>query len=383
MTQRELIGRTATVLGLVALAWMLVWFVRSVTDILILLLVSGILAAGLAPVVSLLERWRLPGGTRLSRGVAIFFLYLALFTTIGVVLSIIIVPAVNETAGFLQNLPEFLGRFRGWLLELRRHFPWLPDLTRSLDNLPQQIIGLSRYGSEAAGVAFRFLSGLAAVITVLVFTFYMILEGAEIKRMFLAFFPPAERPRVGRVLLRIGEKFGGWLRGQLLLSFTVAAVVAIGLSLLGMPYQALLGIVAGVGELIPMVGPSLGAVVGILVAFSTQPLPRLVAVVVFYIVVLNVEPHILVPRIMARVVGMSPLLTLVALLTGIKLMGILGGLLAVPVAAALQVIVQEILQEINPPDSPHGPAPGVEVAAPGAPGSEDRVAHAQPTTVRR
>ncbi|HEX4834926.1 MAG TPA: AI-2E family transporter, partial [bacterium] len=127
---------------------------------------------------------------------------------------------------------------------------------------------------------------------------------------------------------------------------------------------------------------SLGAVVGILVA-STQPLWRLVAVVSFYIIVLNVEPHILVPRIMARVVGMSPLLTLVALLTGIKLMGILGGLLAVPVAAALQVIVQEILQELNPPDSPHGPAPGVEVAAPGTAGSEDRVAHAQPTTVRR
>jgi predicted PurR-regulated permease PerM len=183
------------------------------------------------------------------------------------------------------------------------------------------------------------------VITVLVFTFYMLLGGGDIKRGIITLFPAPERARVSSVLDRIGAKFGGWLRAQLLLSFSVALPVALSLSLLGIPYPLLLGIVAGIGELIPMVGPTLGAAVAILVALSQQPW-QLVGVVIFYTIVLNVEPHFLVPRIMAQVVGLSPILTLVALLTGIKLLGILGGLLAVPVAAALQVIVAEITREV-------------------------------------
>jgi predicted PurR-regulated permease PerM len=345
VSRRELVDRTITVMALVALGWVVAWFVRQVTEILLLLLVSAILATGLAPSVGLLERWRLPGGTRLSRGVAIFVLYLALFAIIGGILSVIIVPAVAEARGFVERLPDLLVRLRDWLQLVREKYPWLPDLAAAVNRLPQQLASVSRYGSAAAGVAFRFLSGITAVITVLVFTFYMLLEGAEIKRAFLALFPPGERDRVSRVLERIGVKFGGWLRGQLLLSFTIAAIVTLGLSLLRIPYPFLLGIVAGVGELIPMVGPSLGAAVAILVALSQQ-LWQLVGTIAFYTLVMNVEPHFLVPRIMARVVGLSPLLTLVALLAGIKLMGILGGLLAVPVAAALQVIASEIAQEI-------------------------------------
>jgi len=350
VTQRVLVARTATVLGLVALAWILAWFVRQVTEILILLLISAILAAGLAPVVGLVERWRLPPRRiRLSRGVAIFLLYLALFAVVGLILSIIIVPAIGEARTFIQNLPDLLDRLQDWLRGLQAHYSWLPDLSGALRRLPQQIGNLSQYGTAAVGVAFQFLGGLAAVITILVFTFYMLLEGKEIKDAFLALFPAGERPRVARVLQHIGVKFGGWLRGQLLLSFTVAVVVTAGLLALGMPFPFLLGIVAGIGELIPMVGPSLGAAVAVLVALS-QPLWRLIGVMIFYTIVMNVEPHILVPRIMARVVGLSPILTLVALLSGIKLMGILGGLLAVPVAAALQVIASEVAQEIQPDD---------------------------------
>jgi predicted PurR-regulated permease PerM len=388
MTQRELVVRTVTVLSLIALAVILAWFVRSITDILILLLVSAILAAGLSPVVSLVERWRLPGGTRLSRGLAIFFLYLALLSVIGGILSIIIVPAVNETAGFLQNLPDFLGRLRVWLVELRIHFPWLPDLTRGLDTLPQQIVGLSRYGSEAANVAFRFLGGLASIFTVLVFTFYMLLEGSKIEGAILAMLPATQRPLVDRVMHRIGGKFGAWLRGQLLLSFTIASLVTLGLLLppVHMPYPALLGIVAGVGELIPVVGLSLAAAVAILVALS-QGTATVVYVVIFYTIAINLDTHILAPRIMSRAVGTSPLLTLFALLAGIKILGILGGLLAVPLAAALQVIVSEVAQVVQQVESPGDSTPdavlGGMTDTGQAPSTEGRAAHERPAPIRR
>ncbi|HLW61036.1 MAG TPA: AI-2E family transporter [bacterium] len=359
MTQRELVGRTVTVLALIIVAWFLVWVISQITEVLVVLLISAILAAGFGPLVSLVERWRIPGGVRLSRGVAIFVLYLAMFAAILMILAIILIPAVNETSRFVQQLPQFTARSERWLADVRSRWPWVPDLTGEINRLPSHVAGLTKFGPEAAGVAFRLLGGFAAVITVLVFTFYMLLEGVSIKRGFLALFPPSERPRVDRVLARIGKKFGGWLRAQLLLSFSVAAPVVIGLSLLRMPYPLLLGIVAGIGELIPMVGPTLGAVVAILIALSQQPW-QLIGVVIFYVVILNVEPHILVPNIMGHVVGLSPILTLVALLTGIKLLGILGGLLAVPVAAALQVIVAETVMEILPdaapaPDDPPGP----------------------------
>jgi len=351
VTQRELVGRTVTVIGLVGLAWLIFWFVQRVTDVLVLLLISAILAAGLAPLVGLLEQWRLPRGARLSRGVAIFLLYLVMFAAIAGLLSIIVVPAVNETGTFIQNLPQFLVHLQGGVADLQRRFPWLPglpDVSSTLRRLPLEISRLTRYGPQAAGVAFRFVGGITAVITVLVFTFYMLLEDAKLKRSFLAVFPAEERPRVSRVLQHIGDKFGGWLRGQLLLSSTIAASVALGLLALGMPFAPLLGVVAGVGELIPMIGLFLGATAGILVAL-TQPLWRLLAVIAFYVILMNIEPHVLAPRIMSRVVGMSPLLTIVALISGIQLLGILGGLLAIPIAAAIQVIASEVVDEIQQP----------------------------------
>jgi predicted PurR-regulated permease PerM len=370
VSQRQLIARTATVLAMIAFGWWVTWFVRRTTDVFLLLLISAILAAGLAPLVGLVERWRLPRGGRLSRGVAIFIVYLAMFAAVAAVLAIIVVPAVGETNAFVQNLPQFLAALRHWLADAHRQFPWLPDMAVLLRRLPAQLQGLSRYGPRAAQTAFRVFGGIADSIAILVFTFYMLLEAAQVKTAFLSPFPIEQRARVDEVLRRIGVKFGGWLRAQLLLSVTLAIIVSAGLLALGMPFPFLLGVVAGIGELIPMVGPSIGAAAAILVALF-QPFWRLVAVAIFYAIVLNVEPHILVPRIMSRVVGMSPLVTLFALLVGIKLLGILGGLLAVPVAAALQVIASEIVAEIQPREAarpalsaPPEVEPDVEPGAP-------------------
>ena len=369
VTQRELIARTVIIISLVVLAWLLVWFVRQTVEVLILVLISSILAAGFAPLVSFVEqRWRLPGGIRFSRGAAIAILYLGVFAIVGVLLSMIIVPTAREAVAFAQQFPQFLAHLRQWLVDLRGAWPWLPDLAATLDHLPSEISGLSRYGPEAAGVAFRFVGGIAAVITVLVFTFYMLLEGAGIKRAFLRVFPPQDRPQVNLVLERIGTKFGGWLRGQIVLSLSVAVPVAIGLWLIGMPYPFLLGLIAGLGELVPIIGPALSGAVAILVALS-QPMWRLIAVAIFYIVILNVEPHILVPRIMSQAIGLSPLLTLIAILSGIKLLGILGGLLSIPLAAALQVIVGEVVREI---EAGSAEPPPKEPAATTAPGRDSR-----------
>jgi predicted PurR-regulated permease PerM len=344
--QRSLIGRTTTVLTLIVVAGFLVWFAWAIGEVLLLLMISAIIAASFAPVVGLVERCRILGGLRPSRGVAIFVLYLGIFALIALLLSVIILPAADEAGRFAERVPQSLAHIRHEIVFLQQQKPWIPDLPRVFDQLSSRAFQFGRVSSDAAGMAFGFINGMAAVVTVLVLTYYMLLEGTEIKQTFLLLFLVERRPRVDLMLSRIGLKFGGWLRGQLLLSFLVALPVALGLSVIGIPFPALLGIIAGLGELVPVVGPTIGAAAAIFVALP-QPAWQLITVVAFYIIILNVEPHILVPRIMARVVGLSPLLTIVALLVGVRLGGILGGILAVPAAAAIQVIVNEVAREVE------------------------------------
>jgi predicted PurR-regulated permease PerM len=362
MTQRQLIGRTVTVLAVIVLAGVLIWFVRAITDVLVLLLLSAILSAGLAPIVNWVQRgrvWRL----RPSRGVAIFLVYVTACGAVVMVLTSIIVPALGEAKKFVQEGPQLLAGLRHWLAAVRLERPWLPDLAAGLDQLGTRAAHLPGLGAGAALVALRVVGGATATIMVLVLTFYMLLEGAAIKRAFLVLVPRDERPRIDQLLHRIGLHFGGWLRGQLLIALAVAAPVALALLLIGIPYPFLIGLVAGLGEFIPMVGLMLGAAVAILVALG-QPAWQLVAVVIFFAVAMNLESHILIPRLMSRVLGLSPLLTIIALFVGVRLMGILGGLVALPVAAALQVIVREIVREVvdvSPPKHSDAPQPGAGI----------------------
>ncbi|HLW48355.1 MAG TPA: AI-2E family transporter [bacterium] len=355
MSQRAFVGRVVTVLVLVGLAWLVVWFVQQITEIMILLLISAILASGFAPLVEWIERWPLPRGMKMARGIAIAVLYVALFAALGFVVSMIGIPAVAQGRLFVQRLPLEIQTLQVWLANLQSQYRWLPDLAGMISRLPAELGNFTRYGVTAATVLFSFIGGLAAAIAVLVFAYYMLLGHAAIKGVFLALLPPAERPRGALVLARIGTKFGAWFRGQFLLMLITSLVVSAFLLAIGMPYAFLLGILTGIGELVPILGLWIGAAATALVALS-QPHWRLFAIIAFFTVYMNFEPHVLVPRIMYRAVGLSPLLVIFALISGIKLAGIIGGLLAVPVAAALQVIFSEIAAEIQSPhETPEAP----------------------------
>jgi predicted PurR-regulated permease PerM len=346
VSQREFVGRVITVLLLVGLAWLVAWFVKEIMEIMILLLISAILASGFAPLVEWIERWRLPRGIRVARGAAITVVYLGVFGAIGIIVTVIGVPAVNEGRLFIQHLPVEVQTIQRWLANLQNQYRWLPDLSGMLSRLPEEVGSLGKYGLTAATVLFSFIGGIAAAIAVLVFAYYMLLGHYGIKQAFLSLLPPTERARGAFVLARIGSKFGAWFRGQFLLVLITSVVVSVFLLAVGMPYPFLLGLITGLGELVPILGLWIGAVATALVALS-QPHWRWIWIIAFFVVYMNFEPHVLVPRIMYSAVGLSPLLVIFALLSGIKLAGIIGGLLAVPVAAALQVIFSEVAAEIQ------------------------------------
>lgn len=317
-------------------------------EILVIVLLAAILATGLSPVVDRLTRrqWT-RRRRRLSRPLSIALVYVGLLVAFGALASLLITPMVVETREIVQRAPELYRQLQEMLTELQQRYTWLPDLTSILNRLPQEAGQLGQYLGAATGVAFRVFGGVVSAVTVLILSVYMLLEGPIIKEGFLRLFPRAHQRRVETVLQHIGQKFGGWLRGQLFLGFVIGITAGLGTWVLGLPYPFLLGLAAGITELIPMVGPVLGAIPAVLVALF-GPTWRLLAVIVLFTVIQQVENNLLVPRVMKQAVGLSPLLTIVAIMIGAQLMGILGALLAVPVAAALQVIVGEIVRALRP-----------------------------------
>lgn len=339
----------------------LVWFLVTITEILLLILIAAILATGIDPLARALQKIRYGRRRRrmVSQPVAILIVYLGILLVVVVMGGIIFTPLVAETRGFIATLPQFLENLQRLATGLQERYAWLPDIARLIGRLPQELSRLAPYFGTAAGVAFRFFGGIISVVTVLFMTFYMLLEGPQIKRAFLTLFPRERVGRVEGVLARIGQKFGGWVRGQLLLGLIIGVVVGIGVSLLGLPYALLLGLIAGITELIPIIGPILGAVPAVLIALFQPPWWRILIVIGFYTLVQQLESNFVVPRVMRMAVGLSPLVTVIALLIGGQLLGIIGILLSVPVAAALQVIVGEILQAIRAAARPEtGPREG-------------------------
>ena len=344
----DLVLRTAlvviTVLVIAGLAWLLV----QIEEILLAILIAAILAAGVAPLVSRLQKIRWTRrGWQLSRIAAIVVVFLAIILALLAVGALLVTPLVIETQQFIANFPERTTQLQTQLEGLHTRYPWLPDLAVFVQRLPQELSNLSRFFAPAAGVAFRFLGGVATVITVLFMAFYMLVEGPAIRSGFAALFPRRERAKFEDVLDQIGAKFGGWLRGQLLLGFIIGLAAWLLTSLIGLPYPVLLGIVAGITELVPMIGPTLGAVPAVFLALF-QPPVKILFVIVGYAAIQQAESNFVVPRVMRSAVGLSPLLTILALVIGGKLLGIVGALLAVPVAAALQVVVGEIVRRFRP-----------------------------------
>ncbi len=350
-TRSELVATTAVIVLTILFVLGIVGLVYLVGEILLLVLMAAILATGLNPLVDALERrtWT-RRRRRLSRTTAIVAVYMGLLVVLILLASVLVTPIVSESSQFLERAPDLYRKLRDLLVDLRQRYSWAPDLTTILDRLPQEAGRLTGYLGAATGVAFRLFGGVVSAVTVLVLSFYMLLEGPGIKQGFLGFFPRKHHRQLEKVLQHVGLKFGGWLRGQLFLGLVIGVAAGLGTWILGVPYPFLLGLIAGVTELIPLIGPVLGAIPAVLVALFIGPAWRILAVIVFFTFIQQTEGNVLVPRVMKQAVGLSPLLTLVAIMVGANLMGLVGALLAVPIAAALQVIVGEIIKTFGPRD---------------------------------
>jgi predicted PurR-regulated permease PerM len=331
-----------------AFAVILLWALYTIRNVLLLLYISGLFAVGFSPIVRLIERQRLlPVGTRrFPRWLAILVLYVFIVGSFVAIGSLIFPPLVDQAQQLWNQKDQMFERGQAFLHErgvLRGEYLTFEEAVERAPGAARDVNVVSTVYGAVRGV----VGGIIGFLTILIVTFYLLVDSWSIHKTFLRLFPPAERPRVDAMTRAITVKVSAWLGGQLFLAAIIGITSAIGLWALGIPFFYVLALIAAIGELIPVVGPIFAAVPAVAVALTVSPQKALL-VVIFFLVQQQFENHILVPRVMSRQVGVSAVVVIVALLIGGNLLGIVGALLAVPTAAILQVVAMEILDLKTP-----------------------------------
>ena len=324
----------------------LLWTLYLVRSTLLVLYVSGLFATGLAPLVRIIERRRLlPAGRgRLPRAAAILVIYATVLGSIAGLAAAVIPPMVRQSQEFWKRLPEYIDqaqqRLVGWGV--------MQPGASYKDLLQQAPAGSADAVTVVLTAVWGFVGGIFGFVAILLLTFYLLVDSQRIFNLFVRLFPRGRRNQVSELSAVIGAKVSAWLGGQMLLGFIIGVTTAIGLAMMGVPYFFVLAVIAGIGEMIPIVGPLLAAVPAILVALTVSPGLAL-GVAVFFLVQQLLENNVLVPKVMGTQVGLSAVTVIASLAIGSELLGMAGALLAVPTAAIVQVLFEELyLAEKDP-----------------------------------
>lgn len=319
---------TATMFKAVALLVAL-WLVYLTADILLLVLAAVFLSAALRPGVDWLQQRHLP------RAVSMLGIYAVLFAVLSTAVILIVPPVADEVKTLALTFPDLYTKFFAWLTNYSPQLAATPA-TQALQELSRAITSATQ--GVVATIAGIF-GGLFSFFMVLVMTFYLVVDENAIERSVAALPTTAQRYLTG-LYGRLEEQIGRWLRAQLLLMALVGLLVYLILLVLGMRYAVLLAVVAGLTEFVPYLGPLIGAIPAILLAYAISP-AMAGAVAIGYYLVQIFENNVLTPKIMERAVGLSPIISIVAFLIGGKIGGITGAFLAIPLATAGHVIIKE------------------------------------------
>lgn len=297
-----------------------IWIIYLIRDLLIILFVSVILMSALSPLVGLLTRIKVP------KSLSIAIVYLLIIAVVSSLLAIVLPPLVDETRRLLLTIPPYLDQF-------------LDKIAIDKSILQSQLSSIS---GSAFSITLSIFDNLLAIIFLLVLTFYLLLERESLEDRLATLFVGREE-MVRKLLVQIEEKLGSWLRGQLFLSLVIGLLTYIGLLILGVPYALPLAVVAGVLEVVPVIGPIISAIPSVLIALTISPVLS-IGVAVMYFAIQQLENHLIVPQVMKRAVGLNPLMVILAIAIGGRLLGIAGALLAVPLAVVIQIIAAEVIE---------------------------------------
>jgi predicted PurR-regulated permease PerM len=322
-----------TVAGLSALLYVL-YLVRST---LVLVFIAIFLAVALGPAVDAFNRRGVP------RGMSVMLVYLLIALAIVGVGLLVVPPVVTQVKGLSQDIP-------GYVQDLRtnktfRKYDDRYDISRKINEQAAKLP--SRLG-EAAGalqaVTVGVFGALVKLVTVLTMTFFLLLDGGRMFRWLVRLRGPTRQERYTAIARDIYRSTAGYVAGNLVISVIAGTVAYITMAILGVPFAVPLAVLMAFLDLIPLVGATIGGVaIGIVTAFNDFPTDTIIWLIVF-VVYQQVENNVLQPLVYRRTVDVAPLLVIVAILIGSSLLGVLGALVAIPVAAAIQIVVRDLLE---------------------------------------
>ncbi len=315
---------------LVLLTVALVDVLAHVTRILIWIATSVFLAVALQPLVRLAER-------RMPHALAVFAVFGGLLLVVALFLALLIIPIATQVDDLRTAAPTYINDLR--------HNDTINSLNTRYHLVKKAEEAANAYPSKAFGALSAIVSGVVATITVLFLTLFLLLELPALAEGMLRFVPPERAEQIHRIGGDINRNVAGYVLGNLIISVIAGIVVGLSLWILGVPYALALAVLMAVFDLVPLVGATVGALAAIGVAFATQGVTAGIVMIVVNIVYQQIENHILQPIVYRRTVQLSAFLILVAVLLGGELLGVLGALVAIPVAGSLQLLFRELAEQ--------------------------------------
>lgn len=337
----SVVRATLAILGILALGW----FILEIKSTLVLFFVAAFLALALDPFVDAMQRWKIP------RSVGTLLIYIIFTGVFGIVIASFVPILANEIPKLATAVLNWVSSFGidTTLIqkEITNFQSYLSNIQENLnrENIQAGLNFLGAVGQNAFAVVQSIAGSVVSFVMVLVIAFFMIIDEDGIKSFLIALFPSRYHKYIFEKGNAIEEKFGGWVRGQIALMVAVGLLIFIALKIAGVNYAATLGVLAGLTELIPYVGPFIGFVPAAILALSQGGWFLVFIVTLIYVGVQQTENNVLVPLIMKRAVGLSPVIIMFAMFVGASfpetINPVVGIILSVPIATAVSVFVHD------------------------------------------
>ena len=339
MNSVKIIISPKSIMALIAFV-LLIIFLYQTKDVILLLFASFVIASALYPTVDWMSK-------KIKRGLAVGIVYF-----IGIlVLSVLSAPCfailTAQMREFIRDFPKYWAHMQALIIKgeiLIESTGYIPDYSQAFTTLPSLSKDIL---AQSINITVNLVAGIAMAFTLAIIVLFFLLDKEEIKKGFLMLFPVQYREKTKLIVATISKKVGGYVRGQLLLMVIVGVLSSISLAVAGIKFAFLLGLLAGLLEIVPIAGPIISAVPAIIVALADNPWLALY-VVIIYFVIQRVENVLLTPLILGKLLELHPIIIITAVLVAASTLGVFGVILSPAIAASIYVLVQELyLKKIN------------------------------------
>jgi predicted PurR-regulated permease PerM len=325
-------------IGVIILGYLMVRLMLYVNPVLPPLLIAVAVVYLLNPLVSALERRGVP---RVAGAGIVYVLFLCI---VALVVSLLVPVVTRQVTQVIDHFPDYLADGQAAIRRLAARFGQEPDFRLDAEQVRQWLSAgenrqaVTRYLTGLRSVTNSVISGLIIIVLGPVMAFYLLVDLPRLRRGAMALVPPARRNEIRGLMDRIGQAVGGFFRGQLLVALFVGVASSIGLWAIGLPFWLLVGMVAGVFNLVPLVGPFIGGGLAVIIALiSGEPIKAVWAALVL-LAVQQIDNHLISPNVMGRTVQLHPVVVMLALLVGASFAGLFGMLVIVPLVAVAKII---------------------------------------------